>query len=49
MAKKSFLNRKLGKSMSRKAELLKARWAAEQARRRERGPSREVRTAGRHR
>ena len=49
MAKERFLNQKLGKNMSRKTELQRARWAAEQARPRERGPSREVRTAGRHR
>lgn len=48
MAKERFLNQKLGKNMSRKAELQRVRWAAEQARRRERGPSREVRSARRH-
>ena len=48
MAKRGFVNQKLGKNMSRKAELMKARWAAEQARRRERGPSREVRSQHRH-
>lgn len=48
MAKRGFLNQKLGKNMSRKSELMKARWAAEQARRRERGPSREMRSGRRH-
>lgn len=49
MAKRAFLNQKLGKNMSRKADLQKARWEAEQAKRRMRGPSREMRQGFRHR